>query len=249
MWKYLKNTWLCLRFPFLYPRNRFTGLHYNNFKILDFQSKIYKKYHRFYLKKDAPESESKWFRNKTEVVDTYWTNPLICFLYHIVDFWHDYVLQWFHCLTSYTELDMIPEVWKKDFGMDWAKAVKNYLKSHNIKRYRIAQLKEKWGEFDWLYPPGIDQEAIDIEEYFIKRSKIICYRCGKPATKVTPIESYKLFYCDKCAPSNAESIYKQYVYLSKDQVKSLKEELVNIDEGITLTSEGTLATENSEINL
>ena len=26
---------LCIRFPFLYPRNRFTGLHYNNWKILD----------------------------------------------------------------------------------------------------------------------------------------------------------------------------------------------------------------------
>jgi len=26
---------LCIRFPFLYPRNRFTGLHYNNWKMLD----------------------------------------------------------------------------------------------------------------------------------------------------------------------------------------------------------------------
>lgn len=31
--KILKNTWLCIKYPFLYPRNRFTDEHYNNRKI------------------------------------------------------------------------------------------------------------------------------------------------------------------------------------------------------------------------
>ena len=31
---------LCLRFPFLYPRNRFTGLHYNNWKIIDYTKEL-----------------------------------------------------------------------------------------------------------------------------------------------------------------------------------------------------------------
>lgn len=31
----IKSTWNCIRFPFLYPRNRWTGLHYNNWKILE----------------------------------------------------------------------------------------------------------------------------------------------------------------------------------------------------------------------
>ena len=26
----LKNTWLCIKYPFLYPRNRVTGEHYTN---------------------------------------------------------------------------------------------------------------------------------------------------------------------------------------------------------------------------
>lgn len=31
----LDSIYLCLKYPFLYPRNRFTGLHYNNWNILD----------------------------------------------------------------------------------------------------------------------------------------------------------------------------------------------------------------------
>lgn len=31
----LKNTWLCIKYPFLYPRNRFTGKHYTNLKLYD----------------------------------------------------------------------------------------------------------------------------------------------------------------------------------------------------------------------
>ena len=38
----IKNTILCIRFPFLYPRNRFTGLHYNNWKIVEFHKKWWK---------------------------------------------------------------------------------------------------------------------------------------------------------------------------------------------------------------
>ena len=38
------NIYLCLRFPFLYPRNRFTGRHYNNWWIRDKIQEIRKKY-------------------------------------------------------------------------------------------------------------------------------------------------------------------------------------------------------------
>lgn len=38
----IKSTILCIRFPFLYPRNRFTGLHYNNWKIIEFHKKWWK---------------------------------------------------------------------------------------------------------------------------------------------------------------------------------------------------------------
>ena len=40
----IKSSILCIRFPFLYPRNRFTGLHYNNWKIQNYCTKLIEKY-------------------------------------------------------------------------------------------------------------------------------------------------------------------------------------------------------------
>lgn len=40
--KCIKSTILCVRFPFLYPRNRFTDLHYNNWRIIEFHRKWWK---------------------------------------------------------------------------------------------------------------------------------------------------------------------------------------------------------------
>ena len=38
----LKSTILCIRFPFLYPRNRFTGTHYDYWPIIEFHRKWWK---------------------------------------------------------------------------------------------------------------------------------------------------------------------------------------------------------------
>ena len=40
--KTIESTILCIRFPFLYPRNRFTGNHYNNWRIIEFHRKWWK---------------------------------------------------------------------------------------------------------------------------------------------------------------------------------------------------------------
>lgn len=40
--KAVESTVLCIRYPYLYPRNRFTGLHYNNWKLHDYISRQYK---------------------------------------------------------------------------------------------------------------------------------------------------------------------------------------------------------------
>ena len=47
--KTIKATWLCIRFPFLYPRNRFTGKHYNNWTIIDFHRKYYQYLYQFFF--------------------------------------------------------------------------------------------------------------------------------------------------------------------------------------------------------
>ena len=49
--KYIKCTALCIRFPFLYPRNRWTGLHYNSWKINEFlRTWQCKSYDQFFFK-------------------------------------------------------------------------------------------------------------------------------------------------------------------------------------------------------
>lgn len=41
--KPIESTYLCIKYPFLYPRNRFTGRHYDNWKIHDYHAKNYTK--------------------------------------------------------------------------------------------------------------------------------------------------------------------------------------------------------------
>ena len=38
------HCYMCLRYPFLYPRNRFTGLHYNNWKLKNIIKDIHERY-------------------------------------------------------------------------------------------------------------------------------------------------------------------------------------------------------------
>lgn len=51
LWATIKNTWLCVKYPFLYPRNRWTDKHYNSWKILNFITENYDKSHaKIYFK-------------------------------------------------------------------------------------------------------------------------------------------------------------------------------------------------------
>lgn len=40
----IKSSYLCIRFPFFYPRNRFTGYHYNNWDLIKLQRKYREQY-------------------------------------------------------------------------------------------------------------------------------------------------------------------------------------------------------------
>lgn len=69
----IKSSILCIRFPFLYPRNRFTGLHYNNWRVRDCLSKLIKKYK--YNGKQDPGTKKVYNLeiNKYETLGTYYT--------------------------------------------------------------------------------------------------------------------------------------------------------------------------------
>ena len=69
----IKSSILCIRFPFLYPRNRFTGLHYNNWRVRDRCSKFVEKYQ--YHGKQDPGSKKVYNLkvDKYETLGTYYT--------------------------------------------------------------------------------------------------------------------------------------------------------------------------------
>lgn len=253
---------LCIRFPFLYPRNRWTGRHYNNWTITNFHRKWYKYtqddfFMRFVTEK--PENleytcnfddrcyridhagnkisivnindcnKVVWSVNKSDfgtgkivrtgwvdkspycIVDENWKpneeiNSFIVIVHakwlrnviKILDWIHNYPLQWFHCIPTYTELDAMEPGWRKAFGIQMCKEIKKELKKYNfLYKYRITQIKEKFGELRW-YDSGIpkDSKIWDIIEKYSEISRKTCINCGKPATKISI--GWISPYCDDC---------------------------------------------------
>ena len=114
------------------------------------------------------------------------------------DWINDYPLQWFHCIPTYTELDAMELGWRKAFGIQMCKEIKKELKKHNfLYKYRITQIKEKWGELV-LSDSGIpkDSKIWNIIEKYSKISRKTCINCGKPATKIST--GWISPYCDDC---------------------------------------------------
>lgn len=129
-----KNQDLCKKYPFLIPRNRFSG----------------------------------------EVVEDY-----------------DY---------SYTELDAMPDGWRKAFGEKMCEEIQYELEKikleHGEFNYCILQIKEKYGSLRWY--TNYSTEAIDkIVRKYEKLSERICINCGAAATKISL--GWISPYCDECA--------------------------------------------------
>ena len=263
---------LCLRFPFLYPRNRFDGKHHCcvlgslRYKLqLKHEQKIYItakvdesntkhkgflcffNYHikwnitdnsisvrdvytekvqefdlsklvddtkfeilglttSFYMTGDPiivvhlskinPEDTTKYgfTQYNLKFIKSRWYN----FWYKTVTWFDTKVLDKILFLPSYTELDAMEPGWRKTFGIQMCKEIKQELKKHNfLYKYRIFQIKEKYGELRW-YDAGIpkDSKIFDIIVKYTEISYKTCGVCGKPATKITKGWIYP--YCDDC---------------------------------------------------
>lgn len=186
----IKASILCIRFPFLYPRNRFTGLHYNCWKLIDYHKNNYQKAYRFGGKDEG---------FKAICINKWWA-----FKIKVADFINDKVLQIFHCVPTYTELDSMDYGWRKCFGIQMCKEIKNALleagkKNHVgrklLRRYRILQIKEKYGGLRWYdaYATVEVEKIINKYEYI---SEHTCINCGKTADYITT--GYILPYCEDC---------------------------------------------------
>ena len=148
-------TYMCIKYPFLYPRNRFSDRHYTNWKLSDYISSIYKKYHIFdtdngkrkeynghewYLKKMS--ENSKWY--------TWWTNWWAPAYIFILNRYYD-LLSFFHFIPTYIEWDVFKNDcpgWYKRFGKELLKRLrKQLIKDKMLYKWRIMDIKEKYGTF------------------------------------------------------------------------------------------------------
>lgn len=126
------------------------------------------------------------------------TNRFIHKLYKFVTWFDTKVLDKILFLPSYTELDAMEPGWRKSFGIQMCKEIKKELKKHKfLYKYRIVQIKEKWGYLHW-YDGGNpkDSKIYDIIHKYEDISAKTCGVCGKPATKISKGWIYP--YCDDC---------------------------------------------------
>lgn len=217
----LESCYLCIRFPFLYPRNRFTGKHYNNWELLDKAKAIndiwydYSKTHQEEYYKKFGEKAINLFGEKVQIY-----TPEVLKRSHIyseyvmriapvsdrIRYWYynfaNSFLGIFHFIPTYTELDAIPDGWRKRLGMDFCKELKRQTikdcgRKWFRKHLRITDIKEE----DELYvglssgTPGMFR-VVNKYGYL---SQFICRDCGEDADKVLD-GYYDVPYCDKCLP-------------------------------------------------
>ena len=121
----------------------------------------------------------------------------------IIRWIHDWPLQLFHCFTDHTELDSLEKGWRKAFGEDLCKDLRRALwKEGGLKailRFRVTQIKEKFGSLRFYYVGGREEVWKVISKYENLSSKT-CIVCGKPATYITT--SWIRPYCDDCIGPN-----------------------------------------------
>lgn len=268
--KRINSIYLCIRFPFLWPRNRFSGLHYTNFKLQELINRFYKfaintiyvSYEKrpekidywfgsrfndlfyqptvidgkFYLIRDnhkieipIPNCRWCWVRSRKNdntiiiyydeecehtfkvIEDVYSKSAYI--IYKALNWIYHYPMQWIHSIPSYTELDAMPEGWRKTFGIKLCKELKAILKKHNcLKSFRVTQIKEKFGTLRF-YANNCPREAYELLDRYEDESMNVCINCGKPTKYVT--KGWITYICEDCARNkqNVELITNDTVLL------------------------------------
>lgn len=211
--------YMCIRYPFLYPRNRFTNLHYNNWKIIEWKKKIYQKYHLVDIDKLHPEVTYETYKGyyfyvkQTGSVIDYWTNWWAKPLCKCITFFHDYILQIFHCIPTYIEWDAVEPGWNKAFGKKYLKDLKKQLKKDKmLYSWRIMDIKEKWGCLN-LYCNYGSEELYSLISVYEDISWNTCIKCGKPATHTS--KGWISPYCEDCV--NKDDKYKYIERGSKEE--------------------------------
>jgi len=98
---------------------------------------------------------------------------------------------------KYTELDAMPDGWRKAFGEMMCEEIYNALvKCGGLDDYRIEQIKEKFGQLRWYGYPSYKEVEEIIDKYSVL-SENICIICGKPDVPLTN-NGWLSPFCKKC---------------------------------------------------
>ena len=265
--KTIKDSILCIKYPFLYPRNRFDGKHHAH-KLSRQLGKLYResieeiyitgrlekenKEFPFAIESDridiALDKENKvltitngvdrteysikhllWNDDRFEILGITFKYPNIIIhvktrdekdttnygfagytvnlllnktkhkWYNLLRWIDKHILDRIFIIPKYTELDAMPQGWRKTFGLDICKEIKQSLLKTGgrkaLKAYRIDQIKEKFGGLRW-YDHNSTEEIWKIISKYEKLSYETCINCGKPATCIST--GWISPYCDDC---------------------------------------------------
>jgi hypothetical protein len=109
---------------------------------------------------------------------------------------------------EFTYFDDIPTGWRKAFGTEMCEEIRRVLvKANYLNKYRIAQVKEKFGQLRWYdngVPSSIYEELQDIIYKYEEISERTCICCGRPATKISL--GWISPFCDECAGKLNEKV-------------------------------------------
>ncbi len=278
--KAIKDPILCIKYPFLYPRNRFDGKHHA-YKLSKQLGKLYResieeihitgrlekenKEFPFAIESDRIniilDKENKllaitngvdrteysikhllWNDDRFEILGMTFNYPNITIRvktrdekdttnygftsytvnlllnktkhkwYNLLNWVDEHILDRIFIIPKYTELDAMPQGWRKAFGLDMCKEIKQSLLKTGgrkaLKAYRIDQIKEKFGSLSW-YDHNSTKEIWNIIEKYEDLSYKTCINCGKPATCIST--GWISPYCDDCIDKN-----RKYVPMTKD---------------------------------
>lgn len=86
--------------------------------------------------------------------------------------------------------------WRKAFGIQLCKELKDALKRHGcLRTYEITTVKEKYGSLT-IYDNGAPSEVHDILAKYEYISRRTCIECGRRAKYIT--QSWEEPYCEDC---------------------------------------------------
>lgn len=96
----------------------------------------------------------------------------------------------------FTMLDDMPPGWKKAFGEEICKEIKDVLIKHDcLNEYSVIQIKEKFGMLRW-YGNRTSRDIEQIISKYEEKSGYTCICCGAPATQM--ILNWISPICDEC---------------------------------------------------